>query len=196
MSLFFCLPFCFFGPTHGMWKFLDQRSNLGCSNSLCLWSDTWSPTHSTTKELQFAHFYMWITFSILVHFKLWMRLKISLFSYIYLTYFSEFIIAFYIFAFLQREYFYFILFFTFRFLSFFFLFLFFPFFFHMQCCTYCIWKFLGKELNSPQQQPGPLQWQCWVLNLLCHKGTPKRSSLWILYILSFVISICLLMFTW
>ena len=23
----------------------------------------------------------------------------------------------------------------------------------------------------PQQWLGPLQWQCWILNLLCHKGT-------------------------
>ena len=30
---------------------------------------------------------------------------------------------------------------------------------------------LGIE-SSPQQRPEPLQWQCWVLNLLCHKGTP------------------------
>ena len=29
----------------------------------------------------------------------------------------------------------------------------------------------GLEL-TPQQQPQPLQWQHWVLNPLCHKGTP------------------------
>lgn len=28
-----------------------------------------------------------------------------------------------------------------------------------------------------QQQPGPLQWQCQVLNRLCHKGTPIGPSL-------------------
>ena len=27
----------------------------------------------------------------------------------------------------------------------------------------------------PQQWPRLLQWQCWILNLLCHKGTPQTS---------------------
>ena len=26
---------------------------------------------------------------------------------------------------------------------------------------------------TPQQRPKPLQWQCWILNSLHHKGTPK-----------------------
>ena len=26
---------------------------------------------------------------------------------------------------------------------------------------------------TPQQRPKPLQWQCWIFNLLCHKRTPR-----------------------
>ena len=29
-----------------------------------------------------------------------------------------------------------------------------------------------KPTPTPQQPPKPLQWQCWIINLLCHKGTP------------------------
>ena len=36
-----------------------------------------------------------------------------------------------------------------------------------------MWKFLGQGIKpAPQQQPKPLQWQCWILNPLCHKRTP------------------------
>ena len=28
--------------------------------------------------------------------------------------------------------------------------------------------------HTPQQWPKPLQWQCWILNPLCHKGTLKK----------------------
>ena len=27
----------------------------------------------------------------------------------------------------------------------------------------------------PKQQPEPLQWQCWILNPLCHKGIPTEE---------------------
>ena len=30
---------------------------------------------------------------------------------------------------------------------------------------------------APRQQPKPLQWQCQILNLLCHQGTPSSLSL-------------------
>ena len=29
--------------------------------------------------------------------------------------------------------------------------------------------------HMPQQWPKPLQWQYWILNLLCHNGTPRES---------------------
>ena len=35
----------------------------------------------------------------------------------------------------------------------------------------------GVEPAS-QQQPKPLQWQCWILNALHHKETPKIVSFW------------------
>ena len=29
---------------------------------------------------------------------------------------------------------------------------------------------------TPQQRPKLLQWQCWILNLLCHKRTPQLKT--------------------
>ena len=34
---------------------------------------------------------------------------------------------------------------------------------------------------APQQRPEPLRWQCWIVNPLCHKGTP---ILWLFFMVS------------
>ena len=41
-----------------------------------------------------------------------------------------------------------------------------------------MWKVPRVEIEPmPQQQPELLQWQCQVLNLLCHRGTPVVLNL-------------------
>ena len=35
----------------------------------------------------------------------------------------------------------------------------------------------ARDQTAPQQRPELLQWQCWILNLLCHQGTPEITFL-------------------
>lgn len=42
---------------------------------------------------------------------------------------------------------------------------------------------------EPQQWPQPLQWQHWILNWLCHKGTPMPTSQWTYHLLSYLVLI-------
>ena len=40
-----------------------------------------------------------------------------------------------------------------------------------------VWKFLGQGLNPNHSSnlSEPQQWQYWILNLLRHKGIPKKG---------------------
>ena len=59
----------------------------------------------------------------------------------------------------------------------------------------CGQKFLSQGLNLLHSKwPKPLQWQCWILNLLHHKRTSLTTLFHILYSCSFAEGFCLFFF--